>query len=180
MIAKAPPTRRRFAHEWDEIEYLYFKMLFWAYEKEDYRRASRFSDQLIKLLDRFDPKCEAILGASARALAADVNGRIDAAIRFRKREIKLLQRLLQIGGPAAEDLGPEDVSDRMDLLAIHYWDAGNLELARKTIEESRNYCRRHRIPFDGQDILDELSSEMPERNGSFRNPRRSNRKLMSK
>jgi hypothetical protein len=156
MIDSFPPTRRAFAHEWDEIEYLYYKMLYWAYGRNDDRRAGRFSNRLQRLLDRFDPDCKAILGESARALIADVNGKPEDAIRFRSREIELMEKLIRMGPPADYQLGPEDVSDRMDLLAIHYWDAGNLRKARETLEACRQYCRKHRIPFDGQDILDDV------------------------
>ena len=169
MIDKFPPTRRTFAHEWDEIEYLYFKMLFWAYGRNDDRRASRFSNRLQRLLDRFDPDCKAILGAAARALIADVDGRLDDAIQFRSREIELMEKLLRMGPPADYQLGPDDVSDRMDLLAIHYWDAGNLRKARETLEASWQYCRKHRIPFDAQDILDDVLKDQAKTSRHARN-----------
>ena len=49
-----------------------------------------------------------------------------------------------------------DVSDRLDLLAILYDAQGELDSRISTLMESRHYCESHRIPFDAQDLLDEL------------------------
>lgn len=35
MKAEPPLQRRKFANDWDEIEYLYQKLLFWLYERAD-------------------------------------------------------------------------------------------------------------------------------------------------
>jgi len=34
MKVKAPPDRRKFASAWDEIGYLYGKLLYWLYQRE--------------------------------------------------------------------------------------------------------------------------------------------------
>ena len=39
MKTKAPPDRRKFADERDQIDYLYHKLLYWLYEREDRVRA---------------------------------------------------------------------------------------------------------------------------------------------
>ena len=39
MKIKPPPDRRKFANEWDEIGYLYDKLLFWLYQREDVGKA---------------------------------------------------------------------------------------------------------------------------------------------
>ena len=35
MNTKPPPDRRKFADERDHIDYLYHKLLYWLYERED-------------------------------------------------------------------------------------------------------------------------------------------------
>ena len=41
-----------------------------------------------------------------------------------------------------------------------YDQAGDTRKAVRLLEESKEYCRRHGIPFDGQDVLDELSADL--------------------
>jgi len=156
MLTDAPPTRRKFFHAWDEIDYLYNKILYWAYEVQSWRRAGDFSSRLKALLSLHDPNCRAILGASARTLIAEVEGDFSTAIKYRKREMGLIAKLRKIGGPGTQDFGPEDISDRMDLLAGLHWDAGNLRKAQELLEESREYCEKNHVPFDGGEMLEEL------------------------
>ena len=100
---------------------------------------------------------------------AEVAGDLKKAIRYRQREIETLRKLSQSDVPELARVKHEEVSDSLDLLAIHYWDLGNLPKALKILEQSKRYCEEHGIPFDGQDIVDEVRSEItsvPSRNGA--------------
>jgi hypothetical protein len=156
MRPKPPPTERKFAHAWAEIDYLYHKLLYWFYEREDRRRAAIYARRLRPLLRREDSRSEVILGSAARALVAELDGNLADAIRHRIHELKLIRRLNEIGAPPEYAFGPDDIADRLDLLAILYWDAGDLELAERTLEESRRLCKQHGISFDGRTILADL------------------------
>jgi len=169
MTEKAPPTRRKFSGIWDQINYLYDKTLYWSWGQGNWRKAQRFADRLKRLVVKADPKGEALLGVSSRALAAEVDGDLRKAIRFRQREIKMMRRLTQPDVPQFARLSLDEVSSGLDRLAIHYWDLGDLPKALQTLEESRRYCAEHGLPFDGQDVVDEIRSEMqapPPRNGA--------------
>ena len=56
-----------------------------------------------------------------------------------------------------------DLSDQYDLLAILNHDASDFDRAIETLRESKRLCKKHRIEFDGQDILDDYLAERPSR-----------------
>jgi hypothetical protein len=160
MREKAPPTKRRFRNAWDQIDYLYHKALFWFYERCDRRQAMRFARRLKRLVAKTDPQAETILGMSCRALIAELEGDLRKAIQCREREIEFIERFLRDGIVPGVSTGYDDVSDSMDLLAIHYWDLGDLTKALEILDQSKRYCAEHGIPFDGQDIVDEVHGEL--------------------
>ena len=161
MTSKPIPTRRKFAHEWDEILYLYDKLLYWFYERKDRPRALRFCSRLARLLRKASPDHYAIRGEECWSLIWEARNNLGRAIEHRENEIRLIRRWLQLadGSPHREWLlqqcGPEDLSDRLDLLAILYHDAGNLDRALHTLRQSEQLCKANGIPFDGGDILEE-------------------------
>jgi tetratricopeptide (TPR) repeat protein len=162
MATEIIPTRRKFRSAWDEIYYLYHKILYWFYQQEDRRGALRFAPRLEVLLQKADPQEEAISGHECRSVLAELHGDLPAAIQHREKEIRLIRRLWEIT-PAKEfppfGLGPDDLSDRLDLLAILYHDTGKLEKAIAILQESRQLCQKHRVPFDGKDLLRDYQVE---------------------
>ena len=52
-----------------------------------------------------------------------------------------------------------DLSDRLDLLAGLYCEAGYLDKAIRTLRQSKRLCAEHGIPFDGADMLEEYLAE---------------------
>ncbi len=52
MKPKPPPDRRRFSGERDQMDYLYHKLLYWLYEREDRIRARTFAQRLAQLLSK--------------------------------------------------------------------------------------------------------------------------------
>lgn len=163
MTPKAPPTRRKFTDAWDEIDYLYAKLLYWFYEREDRHEALRFGRRLEKLLKTAP---ETIRAEECRSLLAELKGNLPAAIRHRDNEIRLIKRLLEAsrahGGLEyvkrhGYDYG--DLSDRLDLAAMLYHEAGDVEQAIRLLEESRDLCREHGLTFDGNGLLREYCKE---------------------
>jgi tetratricopeptide (TPR) repeat protein len=165
MTSECPPSRRKFYHEWDAIEYFYHKILYWFYQRHDRRRALRFCDQLEKLLQRTPSSHEAIFGEAAWSLLYEVKGDLPKAIKYRESEIRLIEHLWEISrGTPGEDFifkqyDVSDLSDRMDLLAILYYDAGNLDKAISVLRESEQLCKTHGIRFDGKDLLRDYLAE---------------------
>jgi hypothetical protein len=170
MKVKPPPSRRTFASPWDEILYLYDKLLYWYYQRDEIGKARIFAQRLQSLLSKVDPSHESIRGEECWSLIHEVYGDLPAAIRHRKNEIRLIRRLQQIsrdtpsGSFALTDFGYDDLSDRLDLLAMLCHADGQPKLAIQTLLESKRLCAQHGIPFDGEDLLQEYTQDVkPER-----------------
>ena len=165
MKTKPPPDRRKFADERDQIDYLYHKLLYWLYEREDRVRARAFAESLGQLLSRSSPGCDAILPEECSSLICEAKGDLAGAIEHRENEVRLIKRLHEIsrGTPQQDTVfrlyGYDDLSDRLDLLAVLYYNNGNLDKALSTIHESKRLCEKHGVKFDGEDILQEYLEE---------------------
>ena len=165
MKAKTIQTQRKFRGPWDEIGYLRVKILDWFYGRGNRRRALPFCDRLQTLLEKTPDAHEAILGEECWSLIREVQGDLAGAIAYREREIELTKRLLRISAKSphrdyiCRDHDYPDLSDRLDLLAILYHDAGDLAKAIHVLRESRRLCQRHGIPFDGEDVLRDYLAE---------------------
>lgn len=152
-------TQRKFHGAWDEIGYLRMKILDWFYGKGNRRKALPFCARLEALLEKTPEAHEAILGEECWSLIREVQGDLAGAIAHREREIELIKRLhrISVNTPgrdfALRGYDYSDWSDRLDLLAILYHDAGNLQKAIQVLKESQRLCQRHGIPFDGKDLL---------------------------
>jgi hypothetical protein len=165
MNAKSPPDRRKFANEWDEIGYLYDKLLYWLYQRAAPGKARPYALRLEQLLSRIDPDHEAIFGEECWSLVCEATGDLPRAIEHRENEVRLIRRLHKIssGTPSEEgvfkEYGYGDLSDRLDLLAVLVHDSGQLDKAMSILNESKNLCQEHRIRFDGADLLREYQQE---------------------
>jgi tetratricopeptide (TPR) repeat protein len=165
MKDKPPPDRRTFANEWDEISYLHDKLLYWLYQRADPRKARLYAPRLERLLAAAAPNHDAILGEECWSLVHEAKGELASAIESRKNEIRLIRRLYQLsrGAPheevALRDYGYDDLSDRLDLLAVLYHDSGDLDKAIKTLQESKRLCQEHDIEFDSGDMLQDYMEE---------------------
>src|SRR5437016_1175652 len=135
MRTKAIPNRHKFLNAWDEIEYLYHKVLYWFYPVRDRSKALRFCKRLKVLLAKVAANHEAVFGEECWSLLYEVKGDFAKAIKYRESEIKLIKHLWEISrGTPGEDIAfqqydASDLSDRLDLLAILYHDAGDLDRA---------------------------------------------------
>jgi tetratricopeptide (TPR) repeat protein len=165
MNSKPPPTRHKFHSQWDEIVYLYDKLLYWLYQRNASQKARPYAERLEYLLSAADPKHEAILGEECWSLLNEAKGNFHAAIRYRINEIRLIRKLRRVsrGKPferfALNSYGIEDLSDRLDLLAILYHDAGDLQKAIRTLQESKQICAENSINFDGGELLEDYLQE---------------------
>jgi hypothetical protein len=156
-----PPGRRTFADQRDQIDYLHRKLLYWLYEREDKARAHFFAERLGALLSKASPGHDAIFPEECWSLICEAKDDLPGALKHREHEVRLIKRLHAIAktAPQQKDVlrlyGHDDLSDRLDLLAILYHDSGNLEKAISTLYESRQLCEKHELTFDGEDILQE-------------------------
>ena len=163
MKTKTSRTRRTFYHEWDEIDYLYMKILDWFYGKENRRKALPFCARLQALLERTPEAREAILGVECWSLICEVQGDLAGAIAYREREIDLIRRLhrISVNTPgrdfALQGYNYSDWSDRLDLLAILYYDAGDLAKAVELGYDLDNLDFSYR---DISKLLDEWQGRM--------------------
>jgi tetratricopeptide (TPR) repeat protein len=166
MTSHAPPTRRKFQSDWEQVEYLYNKLLHWFYGEEAPARARPYAERLKRLLRKNDAKQESILGQECRSLIYELEGDLEAAIRHRENEIRKIRRLHEITPKKDWDwvcqrYEYEDLSDRLDLLALLYDANGQTKRALELLGESKALCERHGLPFDGADILEELMADEP-------------------
>jgi hypothetical protein len=165
MKSKPPPDRRKFANAWEEIAYLYDKLLYWLYRRADPGKARPYADRLERLLSKADPGQDAIFGEECRSLAREAKKDYSGAIAHRENEIRLIRRLHKVsrGMPyekaMLEDYSYDDLSDRLDLLATLYDSSGHLDKAIKTLKESKKLCDTHGVRFDGEDLLQEYLEE---------------------
>jgi hypothetical protein len=159
MKTKPIRTQRKFHGAWDEIGYLRMKILDWFYGRGNRRKALPFCARLEALLERTPEAREAILGVECWSLICEVRGDLAGAIAYRGHEIELIKRLhrISVNTPgrdfALRGYDYSDLSDRLDLLAILYHDAGDIRKAIRVLKESRRLCQRHGIDFDGKDLL---------------------------
>lgn len=165
MKTKTIRTQRKFHGAWDEIGYLRMKILDWFYDRGNGQKAFPFCARLEALLERTPEAREAILGQECWSLICEVRGDLAGAIAYREREIELIKRLhrISVNTPGREfalrGYDYSDWSDRLDLLAILYHDAGDIAKAIRVLKESRRLCKRHGIAFDGENLLRDYLAE---------------------
>jgi len=103
--------------------------------------------------------------AECRSLICEANEDLLGAIKHRENEIRLIKRLHEISRTSSQReyimglYGYDDLSDRLDLLAVLYQAIGDADKAISILRASKNLCREHGIPFDGEDILQECLTE---------------------
>ena len=145
-----------------EFESLYLSLVKLFYEKDDRRQTQKIASRLEKSargfagLFRFDPwRRDPLL--DRRVPRGFCRGGRSREAEIRKiLELHTLTANTENWKYVARQYDFSDVSDRLDLLAILYDTQGELDRAISTLLESKHYCQSHRIPFDAQDLLEEL------------------------
>jgi hypothetical protein len=88
-----PATRRRFTTIWGELDYLCKKIHYWLYARKQKARAERYLNRLERVLHELPENDVAIVRQEGLALLCQLKGRIAESIRYRMREIELMERL---------------------------------------------------------------------------------------
>lgn len=151
------------------MEDMYHEFLQLFYEDDNRKEAERVARLLEKAYHDYPQFNESIRSEEIRSLIAELRGDFAAAIHSREAEIRKIFELhsMSINTPHWKDMlsiyGFGDISDRLDLLGLLYDQHGELDRAIAVLEESKHFCKAHKIPFDGQDILDELQENREKR-----------------
>jgi hypothetical protein len=165
MKTKPPRDRRKFANEWDEIEYLRDKLLYWLHGRAAAEKARPFADRLAQLLPKADPNREAILGEECWSLVCEAKGDLPDAIQHRANEICLIRRLHEISRNAPyeafalQGYGHDILRDHLVLLARLYHAARQPDRALATLGEAKRVCQQHGIAFGADDLMQECQKE---------------------
>jgi hypothetical protein len=148
----------------ENIEDLYLRLLQAFYKDEDRDAAHEIGKHLeVELASRPD-FAESIRGNEVRSLLAELSGDLTSAIQWREGEIrKIFELHILAQGTAGwayvqKQYDYSDIGDRLDLLANLYAQTGNYRRAVGVLEESKNFCASHQIPFDGADLLEEFTT----------------------
>ncbi|EKO33715.1 hypothetical protein LEP1GSC179_1340 [Leptospira santarosai str. MOR084] len=150
-------TRKSFVSTWDELDYLYHKILKYFYGlTPNYTKAKLFANRLEKLLDTMELESMSIRVEEYKSITCEIRGDLFGAIRHRRREIRLLKKLFSL--PEYPKLIPElvgdnsDLADRLILLAILYQSVGFSKKAIHCLEEARELAKKHRFRFPIKNI----------------------------
>ena len=179
MTTKISAMTSKRSRKWQGIHDLYHQLLYWHYDRQNTRKARQLAGRLNRLLSEATANQHTILGEGAWALVLECLGDLSGAIKHRGKEIQLIKRLLQVSSKSPHPKAIlkyydySDLSDRLDLLAILYHDAGNLDQALKVLRQSKHICEKHGIPFDGKDLWEDYLAEA---NGAFRQSHRNSQK----
>ena len=163
MMRKVPNRRPKPGRVADGIEDLYLQFLQAFYEAENRALARQIGVRLQAALAVRPDLGDSIRAEEIRSLLAELRGDVVEAIRSRESEIRKILELHTLAKTTPtrsyvlRHYDYSDISDRLDLLAMLYAEQGNLERAKATLQESKQFCESHHIPFDGQDLLAEFT-----------------------
>src|SRR3954447_25156115 len=96
MKANSPASPRKLADTSEEMGYLYDKLVYWLYHRQNARRARPFAGRLEQLLSNAGREGKSIFAEECRPLVHEAKGRLGKAIKHREKEIRLIRRLNEI------------------------------------------------------------------------------------
>ena len=178
MTAKPLANLHKGGGPLDAIHPLYDRLVTWLYERQDVRRALPIANRLERLLARCHQKPANIFIEECRSLVGEAKGHLERAIKHRENEIRLIRRLHKISqGTESEayafgQYDYDDLSERLDILAMLNHGIGNLDKAVSTLLESRRLCASHGITFDGEALLRDYQEEKRALRKSLSSPRK--------
>lgn len=162
-MATQPEITADIAAAWREIDDLFHTVLDRFYNETRRAKAYPSALHLLRLLDKYDPNAETLLGMSGRWLVAELDGDLEESIRYREMEATVLRRHIAGGLIESGGLEADEFADRLDLLASAYLDAERYDDALAVLTESETFCAQHTIPFDGQEIRADVNRAMGRR-----------------
>jgi hypothetical protein len=170
MKKKATLKQQKEGRQWDEIRALYDKVLYWYYEEESPVEARPFAVKLEGLLKKVSAHHETILGEECWSLIHELKGHYRQAIKYRENEIRLIKRLQELargkanGQAIMRRYDYSDLCDRLELLAMLYHRAGNLDKAVSVLQECERLCDQHKLAFDAGDVLEAYLDDIAKKN----------------
>jgi hypothetical protein len=162
MSSKKPGNGVKMRFSADGLESLYHELLKQYYDHGHLEHASEVASRLEEALAASPEFAQSIRGEEVRSIIAELRGDLPIAIQCREAEIRKILELhaRTLNTPSwnyvSQRYDLSDVSDRLDLLAILYDKQGDSERAIAVLLESKEYCQSRQLPFDAQDLLDEL------------------------
>ncbi len=82
---EAPVNRKKFEGDWDELKYLYYKILHWYYDRKERRQALEFRDRFEKVLKKLTSRHpEAIFVEECWSVLYELDRELDRAIEHRE------------------------------------------------------------------------------------------------
>lgn len=162
---KEPSDKKKGLGGWEQIKDLYDQILKLFYEENDRARALVLKGRLHRLLSKHASEHDSIFGEECWSVLHELRNDLPAAITHREREIELILKLWEVSANtpgmsvALKKYGVSDLADRYDLLAILYHDAGDLDRAIVTLMRSKWLCESLKVPFDGDDLLQDYLYE---------------------
>lgn len=120
------------------------------------RKAEPFAERILALLSMEGSDFLGVIGHEALALAHEVMGNGEEAIKCRETQIEKMKEYIK--ATKGQDMYTyEDLGDRYDLLAALYMDRGGVkdfEIAIKYLKQSKKLAEKHGHKFDGGDLLE--------------------------
>jgi hypothetical protein len=162
MNSKVRSNGNNVSRSTGDFESLYLELLKLYYEEGNREQARKVASRLDESLVASPEFAYSIRGEEVRSIIAELRDDLSEAIQSREAEIrKILELHTRALNSASwkyvsQQYDFSDVSDRLDLLAILYDKQGELHRAIAVLLESKQYCEANGIPFDAQDLLDEL------------------------
>lgn len=171
VVKPPPPSRRRFRHVWDELDYVVEKVVYWLYERRNAKAAARYHRRLNALVREIGNNRVAIVGNLARGLLAEMEGDVPGAIRHRERQLKALERYFaKHAEPQPHDelvLYLEFSYALYGRLGELYADSGKLDRGIQAVERYKRLCEHCHVRFRDKAVLHALHKRKgPGRNKS--------------
>ena len=145
MKTSGKRSKSRFASAWDEMGYLYYKILRWFYKAPWSRaKAAPYARRLEHLLESTPGASQAIRGQEYWSLVCEIQGDLVGAIKHRKKEIALWRKLFSLPDYSSGIAGLgdySDLADRLILLALLCQRAGRRRAAMKYASEAESIGR---------------------------------------
>lgn len=169
---RAPPKRRRFVDEHDELRYLRQQLLYWLYEKKDVSHSASFARRVEEIWDSDPRLLWSVVGNECMALASEALGKTEASVTFRRKHIASIacvREYARSGLPFDQRRRLEepdwyctawDLASAYDLLAVALWNDEKLPEALDALEESKRICKAFKLKFDARDVERDIRAEL--------------------